>query len=144
MYNNIAVATGKGGDAEAIFGSNGATLGNNVTNNTGTIDFWVDAAGTNPDFHLKSTAAAIIGQGTTTEAPKEDIGFDPKCITKKPPLERTCKAGGCIPSISTTSKASEASPNASTQGPIRHPRHRRVRPVAENPLSRFATSPARL
>jgi hypothetical protein len=85
MYNNIAVATGKGGDTEAIFGSNGATLGNNVTNNTGTIDFWIDAAGTNPDFHLKATATSIIGQGTRTEAPKEDIGFDPKCITKKPP-----------------------------------------------------------
>jgi len=85
LYNNLAVATGKGGDTSAIFGSNGATLGNNVTNNTGAIDFWVDAAGTNPDFHLTSTATSVIGKGTSTEAPSEDIGFDPKCITKTAP-----------------------------------------------------------
>ena len=79
------MATGKGGDTQAIFGSTGATSGSNVTNNTGTIDFWVDAAGTNPDYHLKSSASTIIGKGTTTEAPAEDIGFDPKCITKTAP-----------------------------------------------------------
>ena len=85
LYNNIAVASGKGGDTQAIFGSNGATSATNVTNNTGTIDFWVDAAGTNPDFHLKSSASTIIGKGTAAAAPSEDIGFDPKCITKTAP-----------------------------------------------------------
>ena len=85
MYNNLVVATGQGGDAQAIFGSGGATLGNNLTNNTNTVDFWADANGTNPDFHLKPTATNAIGKGTTTEAPSEDIGFDPKCIAKKAP-----------------------------------------------------------
>ena len=85
LINNIAVATGKGGDPQAIFGGSGATLSNNVTNNTDTVDFWVDAAGTNPDFHLRSSATNIIGKGSTTEAPTEDIGFDPKCITKRAP-----------------------------------------------------------
>jgi hypothetical protein len=85
LYNNVAVATGKGGDAQALFGANGATSLNNVTNNTGTIDFWADAAATHPDFHLKSSANDLIGKGTTTEAPAEDIGFDPKCITKTAP-----------------------------------------------------------
>jgi hypothetical protein len=85
LYNNLVVATGLGGDTQAIFGSNGATLGNNLTSNTNAIDFWADATGTNPDFHLKPTATAAIAKGTTTEAPSEDIGFDPKCIAKKTP-----------------------------------------------------------
>jgi hypothetical protein len=85
MYNNIAVASGKGGDTQAFFGANGATSSNNVTNNTGTVDFWTDAAGTNPDFHVKSSASTIIGEGAATEAPAEDVGFDPKCITKSAP-----------------------------------------------------------
>ncbi len=85
IYNNIAVATGKGGDSQATVNFNGSKQSNNVTNNNGSIDFWVDAAGTNPDFHLKSSATTIIGKGTTTEAPSEDIGFDLKCITKKAP-----------------------------------------------------------
>jgi hypothetical protein len=84
LGNNIAVATGKGGDTQAFFGAP-AGASNNVTNNTGTIDFWVDAAGTNPDYHLNSSASTIIGKGTATEAPAEDIGFDPKCITKTAP-----------------------------------------------------------
>ena len=85
VYNNLAVATGTGGDTQAIFGANGATSANNVTNNKNTITDWVDAAGTNPDFHLSATATDAIGKGTTTEAPAMDIGFDPKCITKTPP-----------------------------------------------------------
>jgi hypothetical protein len=85
VYNNIAVASGKGGDTQAIFGGNGATLATNLTNNTGTIDMWLDAAGTHPDFHLQATASAAIAKGTATEAPAEDIGFDPKCITKTAP-----------------------------------------------------------
>jgi hypothetical protein len=85
LTNNLVVATGQAGDTQAIFGSNGAALGNNLTNNTNAIDFWADATGTNPDFHLKPTATSAIGKGTTTEAPSEDIGFDPKCITKKAP-----------------------------------------------------------
>ena len=85
LYNNLAVATGKSGDTQATINTSSATNGNNVTNNKGTIDFWVDAAGPNPDFHLKSSATTIIGKGTTTEAPAEDIGFDPKCITNTAP-----------------------------------------------------------
>ena len=85
IYNNIAVATGRGGDSQAMVNFNGSKQSNNVTNSNGSIDFWVDAAGTNPDFHLKSSATTIIGKGTTSEAPSEDIGFDPKCIVKKAP-----------------------------------------------------------
>ena len=85
INNNIAVATGKGGDSQAINNFNGSKNNNNVTNNNGTTNFWVDAAGTHPDFHLTSSATSIIGKGTTSEAPSEDIGFDPKCITKKAP-----------------------------------------------------------
>jgi hypothetical protein len=85
VYNNLAVATGKGGDTQAIFGGNGATMANNVTNNTGNIAMWLDAAGSNPDFHLQASATTCIGKGTSTEAPTEDIGFDPRCITQKPP-----------------------------------------------------------
>ena len=85
LYNNLAIATGKPGDSQATINTSSATNGNNVTNNKGTIDFWMDAAGPNPDFHLKSSATTIIGKGTTTEAPSEDIGFDPKSITNTAP-----------------------------------------------------------
>jgi parallel beta-helix repeat protein len=85
MVNNAAVATGKGGDTQAIFGAPSATVSNNYTDNKNTISQWTDATGTNPDFHLTSSATALIGKGTTTEAPSEDIGFDPKCITKTAP-----------------------------------------------------------
>jgi len=85
LYNNLAVATGKPGDTQATINTSSATNANNVTNNKGTVDFWVDPAGPHPDFHLKSSATTIIGKGTATEAPSEDIGFDPKCVTNTPP-----------------------------------------------------------
>jgi hypothetical protein len=85
IYNNIAVATGKGGDSQALANFNGSKNSNNVMNSNGTTNFWVDPAGTHPDFHLNSSATSMIGKGTSTEAPSVDIGFDPKCITKKAP-----------------------------------------------------------
>jgi hypothetical protein len=89
LYNNIAVATGTVGDTQAMSGSAAATSANNLTNNTNTISFWVDAdvtSVTNPDFRLSPAATNnIVGKGTTAEAPSEDIGFDPRCITKVAP-----------------------------------------------------------
>jgi hypothetical protein len=85
VYNNIAVATGKGGDTQAIFGGNGATMATNLTNNTGAITMWVDAAGIHPDFYLTTNVSAVFSPSTATELPPDDIGFDPNCITKTAP-----------------------------------------------------------
>jgi len=88
LVNNLAVATGSAQDSMAIVGAPSQTVSNNYTNNSGAIDFWTDAAGLHPDFHLKTSAtatASIIDKATTTNAPAEDIGFDPRCITKMAP-----------------------------------------------------------
>src|SRR3569623_866691 len=88
LVNNLAVATGSAQDSMAIFGAPTQHVSNNYTNISGAVDFWTDAAGMHPDFHLKTSStatASIIDKGTTANAPAEDIGFDAKCITKMSP-----------------------------------------------------------
>ncbi|HYP87248.1 MAG TPA: right-handed parallel beta-helix repeat-containing protein, partial [Polyangiaceae bacterium] len=85
MINNIAIATGSAQDKQAIFNAPSAGVSNNYTKNDGTISFWVDAAGTNPDFRLKATASDLIDKGTASNGATNDLGFDPKCLTKAVP-----------------------------------------------------------
>jgi len=87
MVNNLAVATGMGGDSISIHvAGTPTTNSNNVSNTSNTINFWADAAGTNPDFRLTAAASSnIVDKGTATSAPAVDIGFDPKCIIKATP-----------------------------------------------------------
>ncbi len=82
FLNNVFVATGTGPGAAAIY--NQPTSGwtsNTVT--TGSVSYFTDPDGTNPDFTLKS-GSTLIGKGSSG-APTNDAGFDPKCITKKAP-----------------------------------------------------------
>ena len=88
LVNNLAVATGSAQDGTAIFGAPSQTVSNNYTNTSGAVDFWTDAAGLHPDFHLNASAtgmASIIDKGATVNVPAQDIGFDPRCITKTSP-----------------------------------------------------------
>jgi hypothetical protein len=85
MVNNIAIATGTAQDQQAIFGAPSANVSNNYTKNDGTTSFWQDPAGTYPDYRLKATASDLIDKGTASNAPSNDVGFDPKCLTKSVP-----------------------------------------------------------
>jgi MYXO-CTERM domain-containing protein len=59
---------------------------NYVVNANGATPFFLDPAGTYPDFHLTSSATTnIVDKGTASGAPTTDIGFDPKCIKKGTP-----------------------------------------------------------
>ncbi len=87
LVNNLAAAAGWNNTQSAFVNNGSLSLGttNIGINSNGATPFFADPAGTNPDFRLTSGATAEIDQGTTTEAPSVDIGFDPKCITKAAP-----------------------------------------------------------
>ena len=86
VKNNVFVSTGTGAGAEAVLGQPSTGWSNNVVQNGGNATFFTDPEGTNPDFTLTSTATSLIGKGSVGGgAPGTDIGFDPKCIVKRPP-----------------------------------------------------------
>jgi MYXO-CTERM domain-containing protein len=79
LLNNVIVVTTTG--KNAIGNAGGITQTNNVTN--AAAPSFVGAPGaTNIDFSLTSSATTLIDKGTTSNAPTNDIGFDPKCIKK--------------------------------------------------------------
>ena len=79
LLNNAIVVTTTG--KNAIGNAGGVTQTNNVTN-APAADFVAVPGATNIDFNLTSSATTLIDKGTTSNAPINDIGFDPKCITK--------------------------------------------------------------
>jgi len=88
FMNNMFIGTGKGPGATPIYNqpSSGWTT-NIVTTGAGTY-FTSPADGTNPnpDFTLLAAATTVIGKGTAgAGVPTNDIGLDPKCVTKKVP-----------------------------------------------------------
>ncbi|HEY5961719.1 MAG TPA: hypothetical protein VIV60_34405 [Polyangiaceae bacterium] len=84
MSNNVLVATGSGPGASAVFGQPTSGWNNNQVT-TGSVAFFAAPDGNNPDFTLASNSA-LAGKGSNgSGVPTSDIGFDPKCITKKTP-----------------------------------------------------------
>lgn len=84
--NNIFISTGTGPGAKAINPGN-VTLpnaSNNIIQDGGSAALFTAPEGTNADFTLSSAATNAIGKGASG-APSDDIGFDPKCLTKKKP-----------------------------------------------------------
>jgi len=79
LLNNVIVVTTTG--KSAIGNANGITQSNNVTNATASVFLGAPGAD-NIDFNLTSSATTLIDKGTTSNAPVNDIGFDPKCIKK--------------------------------------------------------------
>ncbi len=89
---SIPTTTGKNG----IGNANGITQSNNVT--TGAASIFVGVPGaTSVDFNLTSSATSAIDKGTSTNAPSNDIGFDPKCITKATPTNVYVYSGYTMP-----------------------------------------------
>jgi MYXO-CTERM domain-containing protein len=93
FLNNVFVATGTGPGATAIYNQPTAGWSNNQTS-TGSVSFFTSPDGTNPDFTLASGSALVGKGGTGSGVPANDIGFDPKCITKKTPTPPGTMAKG--------------------------------------------------
>jgi hypothetical protein len=77
LANNLATASGWNNTQNA-FVNGPAGTNNLVVNRNGPTPFFVDPVGVNFDIVAGSTT--VIDQGTATNAPATDIGFDPKCI----------------------------------------------------------------
>jgi len=81
--NNVFVNTGSGPGAEAIYNQPTTGWSNNVVK-PGTVTFFT---GPETDYTLAAGAMAeLVGKGTATGAPMNDVGFDPKCIGKVDPM----------------------------------------------------------
>ena len=91
--NNVFVATGTGPGATAIYNQPTAGWSNNQTS-TGNVSFFTAPDGTNPDFTLASGSALVGKGGSGSGVPSNDIGFDPKCVTKKTPTPPGTMAKG--------------------------------------------------
>ncbi len=85
FMNNVLVATGVGPGAMAVQNQPTTGWANNSVTNSGSVSFFTDAEGTNPNFTLASGSMLTGKGGTGSSVPTTDIGFDPKCITKKAP-----------------------------------------------------------
>jgi MYXO-CTERM domain-containing protein len=87
MVNNLAAAAGYNDNMNAIVSPPSTTVSNNVTvDKNGATPFFLDPAGNHVDLRLNDAAkTSIVDKGTSTEAPLDDIGFDPSCIVKADP-----------------------------------------------------------
>jgi parallel beta-helix repeat protein len=85
FMNNVFVATGTGPGAMAIYNQPTSGWSNNQTS-TGSVSFFTASDGTNPDFTLASGSTLVGKGGSGSSVPTTDVGFDPKCITKKTPV----------------------------------------------------------
>jgi MYXO-CTERM domain-containing protein len=83
FMNNVLVATGTGPGAMAVYNQPTSGWSNNQVA-TGTVSYFSSPDAT-ADFTL-AASSTLVGKGAAgTGVPTNDIGFDPKCITKQPP-----------------------------------------------------------
>jgi MYXO-CTERM domain-containing protein len=87
FMNNIIAGTGQSpAGAEPVINKPSSGWTNNVET-TGSVTFFTDATGTNPNFVPANGATELVGAGSGGNgAPASDIGFDPKCIVKRTPV----------------------------------------------------------
>jgi hypothetical protein len=85
FINNVFVATGVGGGEQPIYNQPPTGWSNNITT-TGAVAFFSDPEGVTPNFTLSNAATDLVGKASAdADVSQVDIGFDPKCITKRPP-----------------------------------------------------------
>jgi MYXO-CTERM domain-containing protein len=78
VRNNVAAGM-SGTDGSNASGT--VTAQNNVwVNDNGATPFFTDPTSASPDFRPSPSATELVNQGTTSEAPTNDIGFDRWCI----------------------------------------------------------------
>jgi parallel beta-helix repeat protein len=81
IRNNVAAGI-SGIDGLNTAGS--ATVQNNLwVNDNGATPFFTSPTGPNPDFRSVPSATELVNRGSATDAPANDIGFDPRCIRQQ-------------------------------------------------------------
>ena len=79
--NNVLVNTGTGPGMTAVINQPTTGWSNNVSK-TGTVG---DFKAPETDYTLAAGATDLIGKGTASGAPADDVGFDPKCLSAMAP-----------------------------------------------------------
>jgi MYXO-CTERM domain-containing protein len=87
FMNNVIVGTGQSPAGEQPVINKPSSGWTNNVETTGSVTFFTDATGTNPNFVPANGATQLVGAGSSGNgAPTNDIGFDPKCIVKRTPV----------------------------------------------------------
>jgi MYXO-CTERM domain-containing protein len=87
FLNNAIVGTGQA-PAGSMPIQNQPPMGwlNNVVT-TGSVAYFTDATGTNPNYLPAAGDMTLVGKGTAgANVPTTDVGFDPKCLVKRTPV----------------------------------------------------------
>src|SRR5262249_25177945 len=83
LRNNLAVASAGHRASTPSSGRGPSVSQNNVFLDTGAATpFFADPGAL--DFHLVAGSTTVVDKGTPTEAPADDIGFDPRCLKPEP------------------------------------------------------------
>jgi parallel beta-helix repeat protein len=81
VRNNVAAGIS---GVEGINTAGSATVQtNHWVGNNGATPFFTNPTGPNPDFRPLDSATELVNVGSTTDAPPNDIGFDPRCIRQQ-------------------------------------------------------------
>ncbi|HEX9621650.1 MAG TPA: right-handed parallel beta-helix repeat-containing protein [Polyangiaceae bacterium] len=87
FMNNVIVGTGQApaGPQPVVNQPPSGWMNNVVT--TGSVTFFTDPTGTNPNFVPAAGATNLIGAGSSGNGvPASDVGFDPNCIVRRTPV----------------------------------------------------------
>ncbi len=84
FMNNVIVGTGLAPAGQQAVVNQPTTGWTNNVVTTGSVSFFTDPTGSNPNF--TPTGGELIGAGNGSGAPASDIGFDPRCIVKRTPV----------------------------------------------------------
>jgi hypothetical protein len=81
VRNNVAAGIS---GVEGMNSAGSATVeSNHWVGNNGATAFFTNPTGPNPDFRPTASATELVNVGSATEAPANDIGFDPRCIRQQ-------------------------------------------------------------
>jgi hypothetical protein len=79
----VALGTGHGPKTSNYVPTDGWS---NNASALGTVTYFTDADGENPNFAPAASATTLLGMGSRDNAPPDDdLGFDPKCLVKRAP-----------------------------------------------------------
>jgi parallel beta-helix repeat protein len=81
LRNNVAAGIS---GIDGTNASGAVIVENNVwVNNNGATPFFTNPTAANPDFRPSTSATELVNAGSTSEAPPNDIGFDPRCLRQQ-------------------------------------------------------------
>lgn len=87
FMNNVIVGTGQSPAGSTPIQNQPSSGWTDNVVTTGSVNYFTAPTATNPSFVPAASATNLIGQGTSGNgAPTTDLGFDPKCLTKRTPV----------------------------------------------------------